>query len=161
MTIVRRGVLIGLVAALLGGARVSAQVTVALAGGPVAFATPSGTDFATGSIAATNTVTFTVNQTGGGANVQHTANVAIHANAATLGGGKAIGDLQWSSANNPGVWNSISTTDALIESRPMKKNSLNDPWTETVSFRMLLHWASDAPATYGVGITFTLTVTTP
>ncbi|SRR6266567_1214221 len=162
VSVVRRGALLCFVLALVGGAqRAHAQVTVTLAGGPVSFAAPTGVDFATGSIAATAPVTFTVDQISGAANQQHTSYVYIHAASATLGGGKALGDLQWSSTNNPGVWTSITTTDVLIESRPIKKNGINDTWTETVSFRMLLHWATDAPATYGVGIVFTLTVTTP
>ena len=162
MTLARWGALLCLALALVGGAgRAGAQVIITVAGGPVSFATPSGTDFAAGSIAATAPVTFTVNQTGGAANIQHTTLVYIRAAAASLGGGKALGDLQWSAANNPGVWTSITTSNVLIEQRPIQKNGINDTWTETVSFRMQLHWLSDAPATYSVGLVFTLTVTTP
>jgi hypothetical protein len=162
VTCARWGTPLCLALALVGGVqRAHAQVIISLAGGPVNFPTPTGTDFAAGSVAATASMTFTVDQTGGPAGTQHTTYVYISAASATLGGGKALADLQWSSANNPGVWTSITTSNVLIESRPIKRNGINDPWTETVSFRMLLHWASDAPATYGVGLVFTLTVTTP
>jgi hypothetical protein len=161
MTRVRRGVLLCLAIALVGGARrAHAQVTISLAGGPVSFASPTGVDFAAGSVTDPTVVTFTVNVTGGAA-TQRTSLVYVRAASATLGGGKALADLQWSSANNPGVWTSVTTTNVLIETRQIKKNGINDPWSEQVTFRMQLHWATDAPATYGVGLVFTLTVTTP
>jgi hypothetical protein len=161
MTGARWGTPLCLVLALVGGTRhAHAQVALTLAGGPVNFASPVGVDFAAGSITDPTVVTFTVSVTGGAA-AQRTSLVYVRAASATLGGGKALSDLQWSVASNPGVWTSVTTSDVLVEQKPIKKNTLNDPWSDQVTFRMQLHWVTDAPATYGVGLVFTLTVTTP
>jgi hypothetical protein len=161
MTRARWGTPLCLALALVGGLqRAHAQVTLTLTGGPVSFASPTGVDFAAGSITDPTMVTFTVDVRGRGPGRRTTA-VSIRAASATLGGGKVLADLQWSGANNPGVWTSLTTSDVLIETRQVRHEKLNDPWSEQVTFRMLLHWATDAPATYRVGLVFTLTVTTP
>jgi hypothetical protein len=55
----------------------------------------------------------------------------------------------------------MTTADVLVESRPVQKNQLNDPWSNTLFLRMHLNWVTDPPATYSAGLVFTLTVTTP
>ena len=112
-------------------------------------------------------VGFVVNPTGilftitlAGASTNRTTTVSIRSSSATLGGGKPIGDLEWRRADLV-AWNAMTTTDAAVESRPVRKNTLNDPWSNQVFLRILLNWASDPPATYTAPIVFTLTVTTP
>jgi len=112
-------------------------------------------------------VGFVVNPTGilftitlAGASTNRTTTVSIRSSSATLGGGKPIGDLEWRRADLV-AWNAMTTTDAAVESRPVRKNTLNDPWSNQVFLRVLLSWASDPPATYTAPIVFTLTVTTP
>jgi len=45
-------------------------------------------------------------------------------------------------------WNPITLTDAQVEQRIMINKGLNDPWSNTIFFRMNLSWTTDAPATY-------------
>jgi hypothetical protein len=39
--------------------------------------------------------------------------------------------------------------------------SLNDPWSNTIFFRMLLDWTRDAPGTYSANYVITLSQTVP
>jgi hypothetical protein len=78
-----------------------------------------------------------------------------------MGGTKPVTDLQWQRADQPGTWNSVTTANVVIESRPIQKNKLNDTWTNTLTFRTLLNYSTDAPATYSANLVLTLTVTTP
>ena len=138
----------------------SSQVSITLTGAPNVFPAPTLADFSAGVIAEPTGILFTVNQTGGPANVIHTTIVAIRASSASLGGGKALSDLEWRRADLA-TWNPMTTTNATIESRPIQKNQVNDTWNNTIFLRMQLRWATDAPAVYTTGLVFTLTVTTP
>jgi len=102
---------------------------------------------------------FTLDVTGG-TKTNRTTIVAIRSASASLGGGKPLSDLQWRRADL-GTWNTMTTTNVTIESRTVKINTTNDPWSNTVFFRILLSWATDPPATYSANLVFTLTVTTP
>lgn len=141
--------------------RLSAQVDMTISGTPVTFPSPTGANFTAGFVLANGTVAYLVNQTGGAANIVHTTIVSIRATTATLGGTKPVTDLQWQRADQPGTWNSVTTADVVIESRAIKKNLLNDTWTNTLTFRTLLNYSTDAPATYSANLVLTLTVTTP
>lgn len=146
------------VAALAGG--LSAQVSITLTQTPSVFPSPVLADFNAGTIAEPTGILFTINVTGGPANIFRTSTVAIRASTATLGGGKALSDLEWRRADLL-PWNAMTTADATIESRSLKKNGTNDPWSNTVFLRMKLTWGTDAPGTYTTGLVFTLTITTP
>jgi hypothetical protein len=129
----------------------------------ITFPTVTEADYDAGFIAASSplTITFDASKAGGAASgVQRTSIISVRATAATMGGTKAIGDLLWR-RSDLSTWNSVSTTDATIESRQFVFNGLNDPWTTTVLFRTTLNWATDVPATYSAPLTFTLTITTP
>jgi hypothetical protein len=41
------------------------------------------------------------------------------------------------------------------------RNGLNDPWSNTIFFRLLLNWTTDAPATYTADYQITLAQTVP
>ena len=71
-----------------------------------------------------------------------------------------IGDLQWRRSDLTG-WNSIALTDAQVEQRIVIKNALNDPWSNTIFFRMVLNWTTDAPGTYSANYQITLSQTVP
>lgn len=129
-----------------------------LAGATITFAAPTATDYAAGWINSPTGVTFTIDATLG--NQSHTTTVLIRATSANLGGGKLIGDLQWRRADLP-AWNSITATDAQVEQRIQIRNGLNDPWGNTVFFRMLLNWTTDVPRTYSANYRITLTQTVP
>ena len=89
-------------------------------------------------------------------NTIRTTSVYIRANAATMSNGKPVGECYWR-RTDLATWNPLTTTDALIESRVIQTNGTL--WSNTVFFRCDLAWASDAPGTPSVGLTFTLQVT--
>ena len=71
-----------------------------------------------------------------------------------------IGDLQWR-RSDLATWNSITQTDAQVEQRIVIRNGLNDPWSNTIFFRMSLNWTTDSPATYTANYQITLSQTVP
>ena len=89
-------------------------------------------------------------------NTSRTTSVYIRADAATMGGGKPVGSWAWR-RNDLGTWYPLATIDVLIETRVIA--GVGTSWSNSVFFRCNLAWASDAPLTYSVGVTFTLQVT--
>lgn len=134
------------------------KTELTLAGATITFAGPTAADYVAGWINSATGVTFTVDATNG--TQSHTTTVSIRATSASLGGGKVIGDLQWRRSDLP-TWNSITATNAQVEQRIQVLNGLNDPWGNTIFFRMLLNWTTDAPATYSANYQITLTQTVP
>ena len=145
-------------ALLVPARRAVAQVSLTLTQTPNVFPAPTVADYGAGYVVNPTGILFTINVFGAGAN--RTTTVSIRSTTTTLGGGKPIGDLEWRRADL-GVWNAMTTTDAAIQTMPVRKNTLNDPWSNQVFLRIRLSWTSDAPATYTAPIVFTLTVTTP
>lgn len=148
---------IGVGLALASPAR--AQVSITLSGAPNVFPAPAVTDYDAGFVNNPTGITFTISVTGGGPK-QHTTIVSLRSSSASLGGSKPLSDLQWRRADLA-TWNVITATDATVESRTVQDKKVNDPWSNTVFFRMLLSWTGDPPGTYSAGLVFTLTVTTP
>jgi hypothetical protein len=136
----------------------AAQKTIlTVTGGTLTFTAPTAADFDAGYIDSPTGATFTVNaQTGG----SRTTTVTISSTSTTLGGGKVIGELQWR-RSDLAVWNSMAVTDAQVEQRVQVRNGLNDPWNNTIFFRMLLNWTTDPPATYTANYVITLSQTVP
>jgi hypothetical protein len=147
-----------LLAMVLFASPLSAQKTIlTLTGGTVTFPAPTATDYIAGFVDAAAGVTFTVNaQTG----TLRTTTIDIRSSSTNLGGGKALGDLQWR-RSDLAVWNSITLTDAQVEQRIVIRSTSNDPWSNTIFFRMLLNWTTDAPATYSANYVITLSQTVP
>jgi hypothetical protein len=147
-----------LLALVLCASPLAAQKSVlTLAGGTITFNAPTAADFIAGYIDSPTGVTFTVNaQTG----TSRTTTISVRSTSASLGGGKVIGDLQWR-RSDLATWNSITLTDAQVEQRIVVKGVLNDPWSNTIFFRMLLTWTTDAPATYTGNYQVTLSQTVP
>ena len=139
---------------------VAQGVSLTLTQTPNVFPAPAVADYNAGLIANPTGIVFTVDALTGPPATQRTTTVSIRSSSATLGGGKVLSDLQWRRADLA-TWNAMTTVDATVESRPVRRNNLNDPWSNTVFLRMLLAWATDAPATYSAGLVFTLTLTTP
>jgi hypothetical protein len=145
-------------AASTAGAQGNPKTDLTLAGGTITFPAPTANDYVAGFVNSTSGVTFTVDVTNG--NQSHTTTILIRATSASLGGGKAIGDLQWRRSDLT-TWTSISPTDDQVEQRVQVRNGLNDPWSNTVFFRLLLNWTADAPATYSANYQITLSQTVP
>lgn len=146
-------------------AQANIRSSINLSSTTVTFPTATEADYDAGGVLATApiTVTFDARKNGGNQpNDQRTATISIRAGSATLGGSKPISDLQWQLNGTGGSWNGLTTSNAVVDSKPYIFNNLNDPWTAVVYFRTALSWANDGPATYAaVTLTFTLTVTTP
>lgn len=133
------------------------KTSLTVTGGTITFPSPTAADYIAGFVNSTTGVTFNINSTNG---VQRTTTIAIRSTSASLGNGKVLGDLQWR-RSDLATWSSITQTDAQVEQRIVVNKGLNDPWSNTVYFRMLLNWTSDAPATYAANYQITLSQTVP
>jgi hypothetical protein len=153
-----------LVLAVLGARPLLAQnrrFDFTLTGGPLAFAAPTAADFAAGFALHPTGLTFEVDVANNAhPNTLFETTISLRATTPVLGGsGKPISDLEWSLGGAGGPWTPLSLVDAAVETRTVRRNRQNDPWLNTLHFRMLLEWATDTPATYTTGIVVTLTVT--
>ena len=85
-------------------------------------------------------------------NVAHTVSVAADAATmtATTGGrtDKPAGDVSWSVGDE---YASLSTTGAPVAGAVAAGES-----SAPLSYRMALDWATDKPATYSIGVTYTI-----
>jgi|SRR6185436_18767779 len=133
------------------------KTSLTVTGGTITFPAPTAADYIAGFVNSTTGVTFTINSTNG---VPRTTTVSIRSTSASLGNGKVLGDLQWR-RSDLATWSSITQTNAQVEQRIVINKGLNDPWSNTVFFRMLLNWTSDAPATYTANYQITLSQTVP
>ena len=145
-------------ALVLCASPLAAQKTIlTLTGATITFNAPTAADYIAGYIDSPTGVTFTLSaQTG----ASRTTTVSVRSTSASLGGGKVIGDLRWR-RSDLAAWNSMTLTDAQVEQRVQVRNGANDPWSNTVFFRMLLNWTTDPPATYSANYQFTLSQTVP
>ena len=134
------------------------KTDLTLASATITFPAPTATDFVNGFVNAAAGVTFTVDVTNG--NESHTTTILVRSTSANLGNGKVIGDLQWR-RSDLATWNSITLNDAQVEQRVQVRNGANDPWSNTIFFRMLLTWTTDGPATYSANYQITLSQTVP
>jgi hypothetical protein len=133
------------------------KTNLSLTSGAVTFPAPTAADYINGYVDAPTGMTFTVNSVNG---AQRTTTVSIRSISANLGGGKAIADLEWR-RSDLATWNSITLTDSQVEQRIVVNKGLNDPWSNTIFFRMVLNWTTDAPATYSGTYQITLSQTVP
>jgi len=150
-----------IVALMLVAVPLSAQnpkTQLTLGGAAVTFPAPTATDYINGYVYSTTGVTYTVNGTNG--TQSHTTTISIRATSANLGGSKALGDLEWRRSDLAG-WSAITSTDAQVEQKVMIRGQLNDPWSNTIFFRMKLSWTADPPATYSANYQITLSQTVP
>lgn len=152
-TIAAISLALGLLASPLAAQKTSLTVT----GGTITFPAPTAADYIAGFIDSSTGATLTINSQSG---VSRTTTVSIRSTSASLGGGKLIGDLQWR-RSDLATWNSMTLTDAQVEQRVVVNKGLNDPWSNTIFFRMSLDWTTDAPATYSANYVITLSQTVP
>ena len=143
--------------ALFASPLAAQKTSLSVTGGTVAFPAPTAADYIAGYIDASTGATFTINSLNG---LARTTTISIRSTSASLGGSKVIGDLEWR-RSDLATWNSITLTDTQVEQRIVINKGLNDPWSNTIFFRMLLSWTSDAPATYSANYQITLSQTVP
>jgi hypothetical protein len=148
---------ISLALALVASPLAAQKTILTVTGGTITFPAPTAADYIAGFVNSSGGATFTTNaQTG----ASRTTTISIRSTSANLGNGKMIGDLQWR-RSDLATWNSISLTDAQVEQRIVVRNGLNDPWNNTIFFRMVLNWTADSPATYTANYEITLSQTVP
>lgn len=160
MAALRQGLTGGTMAlalALCASPLAAQRTTLALAGGTVTFAAPTAADYDAGFINSPTGVTFTVDATTG---LNRTTTISIRSTSASLGSGKPIGELQWRRADLA-TWTAMTLTDAQVEQRVVVLLVSNDPWSNTIFFRMLLNWTTDRPALYQANYRITLSQTVP
>lgn len=136
-----------------GQNRATPKTLLTVSSNVVTFAPPTAADYGNGSVNAADGVTFVVATTNG--NQTHVTTILIRAIADKLGNGKDIGDVQWRRADLP-TWNTLTLTNAQVEERVQVPRGLNDPWSNTILFRVLLAWNRDAPAIYAATYEITL-----
>ena len=146
----------------LSGTVAAQRLTFLVTGGsPVAFPNATEAAYDAGFVGATAMLGISMDLLGGGGGgVSRTGILSIRASSAVMGGTKPIGDLQWR-RSDLATWNSLTTSNVVVQSMTMQRNTLNDPWTNSIAFRTLLSWSSDGPATYTPTIVMTATLTTP
>lgn len=136
----------------------SAQTTrLTLGNTSITIATPTATDYAAGFKESAIGTTYTVDARSGGS---RTVSVRIRAGCSDLGNSKPLSELQWRRADLP-TWTSITNSDVLVEQRVQVFNGANDPWTNTIYYRVLLFWATDEPNSYQCDPKITITQTVP
>jgi hypothetical protein len=150
--------IIALIAFASPAAAQNPKTDLTLSGGTITFPAPTATDYVNGYVYSATGVGFTLNVTNG--NQSHTTTIKIKATSPDLGNSKSIGDLEWRRADLIG-WTPIGPADAQVEQRVQVKGGLNDPWSNTIFFRIVLRWATDAPATYSANYQITLSQTVP
>jgi hypothetical protein len=133
------------------------KTNLTVTGGTITFPAPTAADYIAGFIDSSTGATFTVNSQNG---IPRTTTISIRATSASLGNGKLIGDLKWR-RSDLATWNDVTLTDAQVEQRIVINKGLNDPWSNTIFFRMALSWTSDDPATYSANYVITLSQTVP
>jgi hypothetical protein len=134
------------------------KTDLTLGGGTVIFPAPTATDYINGYVYSTSGVTYTIDATNGTAS--HTTTVSLRTTSANLGGTKPVTDLEWR-RSDLATWNAISSTNTQVEQKIMIRGLLNDPWGNTIFFRMKLSWTADPPATYAANYQVTLAQTVP
>ena len=147
---------LALIAAPLGAQ--NPKTTLTLGGGTVTFPAPTATDYINGYVYSTSGVTYTIDATNGAAS--HTTTVSLRATSVDLGNGKALADLEWR-RSDLATWNTMPTTNTQVEQKIMIKGVLNDPWSNTIFFRIKLSWTADPPATHTANYQLTLSQTVP
>jgi len=143
--------------ALCASPALAQKTNVTVSGGTVTFPSPTAADYVAGYVTAVAGVTFNINSQNG---VPRTTTVSIRSTSGSMGGGKVIGDLEWR-RSDLATWNAVTLTDAQIEQRLVINKGLNDPWSNTIFFRLKLNWTTDAPGTYTANYQITVAQTVP
>ena len=153
----RLGVLRLLLATTLSAAGLNAQNTSLSISGFASgnFGNSTVANFDAGFDEAGQVVTFTVAITTGAASRK--TNVYISATAGTIGS-NPIADVVWR-RNDLGVWNPLSTTPVLVETRTIA--GVGTSWANGVVLRIQYPWNSTIAEALAATVVFTLEVVPP
>jgi hypothetical protein len=86
----------------------------------------------------------------------HKTILHIRSSSSTLGGGKPIGDLEWRRGDQT-TWNPVTTLDQEVEIFTGSHLPEGHTYSNTIHFRILLHWTSTRSATYNGHLVLTAT----
>jgi hypothetical protein len=125
-----------------------AQVTVTLTGvgGTITFHAPTAADYAAGSLEATTTMPFQIATSTEGTG-PHKTSLHIRSSSSTLGNSKPVGHLEWRRADHS-EWHAFTTSDAEVESWEAQGHPAGHTFSNTIHFRILLHWTNAHPFMY-------------
>jgi hypothetical protein len=150
---------------LLGAHSARAQnTTFVVTGLPAAFATPTGAEFAAGSITYPTVTTYTVTGNAWPLNRTRTETITVMCVApCPASGPKAMATLQWR-RSDLGVWNTITTAAVTVQQVVLNAGNggapRNPTYTNSIVWRFLLTWMGDPPGaqtTFNVRVTLTQT----
>jgi hypothetical protein len=136
-----------------GQNRATPKTLLTVSSNVVTFGDPTADDYANGAVNAADGVNFVVATTNG--NQIHVTTILIRATVDKIGNGQDISQVQWRRADLP-TWNSLTLTNAQVEERVQVPNGSNDPWSNTILFRVQLAWERDTPAIYTATFEITL-----
>ncbi|MFN2601631.1 MAG: hypothetical protein ABR582_02615 [Gemmatimonadaceae bacterium] len=143
----------------LGGAQ-GTQVQLTVTGGPLTFGAPTAADLTVGKLESTTALTYQAETSAEPTGGTHTTTVYIRSSVSTLGGGKAVADLEWRRADDA-TWHALTTSDVAVQSRTDSFSLQGHTWSNSIYFRVALHWTGDPPATYTGNLVLTVSATQP
>lgn len=139
------------------------RTEITLSGFPISNVSTAPADFDAGFVllgSTSWTVDLTRNQGAGGFSPRVTTVNVVCAAPCPASGTLPVGSLEWRRADL-GVWNPLSTTPTLVETRTATFNGTNDPWTNSVQWRYALSWTGTPPSAATFNVAFELVVTAP
>jgi hypothetical protein len=140
-----------------GGRRTFLYIT----GLPLTVTSTTAAEFEAGAVQI-GTMTFTVDLTANRPRFSpRSTTVEVRCAVCPASGTSDPAGLQWR-RGDLGTWNPLTTTFAFVEQRLAFWRGANDPWSNTISFRYVLDWATSAPAVATqFQLEFQLTVAAP
>jgi hypothetical protein len=120
------------------------QIRLALTGWPLTVTTTDGGAFEQGFVSLGST-TYSVEVLSNGPNKSTSVQVQC-ATVCPRSGTIPLSGLQWNRADQPGVWNTLTTAYVTIETQNVVNGGANDPWSNTLNWRYVLSWTGNPPA---------------
>lgn len=158
-TVARIVTLILAAATVTQAAQAQAGVQLDFTGGPVSFGSPTPADFDAGTLEAVDPLPIQITTTSEPSG-SFTTTVKIRSSSPTLGGGKPLSDMEWRRGDDP-TWHALTSSDATVESRTNDGAPEGHTWSNTIYFRVALHWTGDPPAAYAGNLVITVSATQP
>jgi hypothetical protein len=149
-------------AAVAQGGLPALRIELQVTGLPLAFPSAGGGDYAAGSVLATVPTEYTVASTNGRNGLVRRTTVHVRCGAPCPNSGSlSVARLQWRRGDQQ-HWNTLTTTNQLVEERILTRRGSNDPWSGTIHWRYLLDWTQVPALSSGTfPIIVTLTVGAP
>lgn len=135
---------------LLVSSVASAQRTVTLAiSGNAATQNPTLADYEAGFVTDATPLTWTATVNGPRSNCTYTTTVSMRASSSTIGNGKSIADVSWSSG---GAFTELTTSYVTIGTATLTSGTRSA--SGSISFRIQLDWTEESASYAGAGLQF-------